>query len=160
MLITRTCFLWNFKRNCRISLVLIKGIYLIYFSYCELEAIRVQFCKQQLQFRSYFYYRSSLYCDFCTAVIQYSLLSRSTNKQHIHIYIFIYIYISNILYKQNRSVRIPEDDADTLKRVGGVLTIHKILFIYIYIYIYIYICVCVCVCVCVRVSVLCICWCG
>ena len=45
---------------------------------------------------------------------------------------YIYIYIYNILYKQNRSIRLPEDDADALKRVGGVLTIYKILLIFIH----------------------------
>ena len=44
-----------------------------------------------------------------------------------------------MLLKQNRSIRLPEDDVDALKH-AGVFTIRKILLIYIYIYIYIYIC--------------------
>ena len=54
----------------------------------------------------------------------------------------LYIYISNILYKQNRSVRLPEGDEDALKCVGAVPTIYKYIVSCVYIYIYcIYMCV-------------------
>ena len=86
-------------------------------------------------------------------LVQFTIQINKCTK-YIHIYIYLYLFIISILNKQNRSIRLPEDVADALKCVGGVLTI----------YIYIYICVCVCVCVCARacacVCVMCICWSG
>jgi hypothetical protein len=115
LLVIRIYFLWNFNRNCGSLLLLLKLSNLVYFAVVGSKISEFNSVNTNYSSRTIFTIAAVHILRFVSW--SFTVYYPDLQMHNIH------VHITSILYKAGRSKRLPEDVADTLKCVGGVLTI-------------------------------------